>query len=107
MQVTASDSLQATKRFTEHLPPPWRLESRPRCGPAHAAKNAFKWNRGDLKAAERFVVRWHEDEAKLDRKRHADVTCVAPKGMRMEGETVAGKSRLVKGGTIVNRTKYC
>ena len=36
-----------------------------------AAKKAGKWYRGVLDAAERFMVRWHKDEADMSRKRHA------------------------------------
>ena len=36
-----------------------------------AAKTAGKWYRGVLEAAERFMVKWHKDEADASRKRHA------------------------------------
>ena len=36
-----------------------------------AAKKAGKWYRGIREAAERFMVRWHEDEAELSRQRRA------------------------------------
>ena len=36
-----------------------------------AAKKAGKWYRGVLEAAERFMVKWHEDEAQLGRQRRA------------------------------------
>ena len=36
-----------------------------------AAKKAGKWYWGVLEAAERFMVKWHKDEADLRRKRHA------------------------------------
>ena len=35
------------------------------------SKKAGKWYRGLLEAAERFMVRWHKDEADASRKRHA------------------------------------
>ena len=38
-----------------------------------AAKKACKWYREVLKAAGRFMVRRHENEAKLSMKRHASV----------------------------------
>jgi len=41
---------------------------------AHCRKKAGKWFRGVLEASKRFMVRWHEDEAKLSRKRRASVT---------------------------------
>ena len=34
-----------------------------------AAKKAVKWYLGVLEAAERFMVKWHEDEAQLSRQR--------------------------------------
>ena len=36
-----------------------------------AAKKTGKWYRGVLEATERFMVRWHEDEAQLSRQRRA------------------------------------
>ena len=36
-----------------------------------AVKEAGKWYRGVLEAAERFMVKWHEDEAQLRRQRRA------------------------------------
>ena len=36
-----------------------------------AAKKAGKWYRGVLQATERFMVRWHEEEAQLSRQRRA------------------------------------
>ena len=38
-----------------------------------AAKKAGKWYRGVLDAAERCIVKWHEDEAKLSRQRHTSI----------------------------------
>ena len=38
-----------------------------------AAKKAGKWYRGILEAAERFTVRWHENEKTLSRKRPTSV----------------------------------
>ena len=40
---------------------------------ATTAKKAGEWQRGVLEAAERFMVKWHENEATLSRKRHASV----------------------------------
>ena len=37
------------------------------------AKKAGKCYRGVLEPAERFMVRWHKDEAELNRQRHASV----------------------------------
>ena len=39
-----------------------------------AAKKAGKWYRGVLEAAERFMDKWHENEATLSRNRHASDT---------------------------------
>ena len=36
-----------------------------------AANTAGKWYRGVLEAAERFMARWHEDEARVSRQRRA------------------------------------
>ena len=57
-----------------------------------------KWYLGVLEAAERFTVRWHENEAKLSRKRHASVMGgVQGKGEGLEKSrretTVDGKGR--------------
>ena len=59
-----SQRLEATEGSTEHSP--FYLELFPTM-PLIAAKKAGEWNRGVFKAAERFLVRWHEDEAKLCR----------------------------------------
>ena len=39
-----------------------------------AAKKAGKWYRGVLEAEERFLAKWHENEAALSRNRHASAT---------------------------------
>ena len=36
-----------------------------------AAKKASKWFRGVSKATARFMVKWHEDEAKMNKQRRA------------------------------------
>ena len=63
--------VRATEGSTEHSPlvcgveiAPWPTET----------KKAGKWYLGVLEAAERFMVRCHENEAKLSRKRHTSVT---------------------------------
>ena len=40
------------------------------------------------------MVRWHADEAKLSRKRHASVRVAS----RRRGETIVAQSRLTKAG---------
>ena len=45
-----------------------------------AAKKAGKWYRGVLEAAERFMAKWHENEATLSRNRNASLR-VVPKGI--------------------------
>jgi hypothetical protein len=62
-----------------------------------AAKKAGKWYRGVLEAAERFMVKWHENEATLSRIRHASVSGGA-RGNRKGGgnsrrETAVDESR--------------
>ena len=52
--------------------PPWCLELRPRCGPLQP-KRPESGTRGVLEAAERFVERWHEDEAQPSRQRRGNV----------------------------------
>ena len=54
----------------------------------HCRKKAGKWFRGVLEASKRFMVRWHEDETKSSRKRHASVTG----GVQVNGEG-GGNSR--------------
>ena len=39
-----------------------------------AAKNAGKWYRGVLEAAERLMAKWHENKATLSRNHHASAT---------------------------------
>ena len=51
---------------------------------AHCSKKASRWYRGLLDAAERFMVKWHGDEAKLRRQRRASVVGGA-QGNRGEG----------------------
>ena len=62
-----------------------------------AAKKAGKWYRGVLEAAERFMSKWHENEATLSRNRHAYATGGA-QGNRKGGVTVARKPRLTRAG---------
>ena len=58
-----------------------------------AAKKAGKWYRGVLEAAERFMVKWHENEATMSRNCHASATGgaamhplrVVPKGIGRGG----------------------
>ena len=45
-----------------------------------AAKKAGKWYRVVLEAAERFMVRWHEDKAKLS---NDNVVTKTPSGHRL------------------------
>ena len=73
------------------------MELRPRCGKLHQRRRA-SGTRGVLEADERVTVRWHENEAKLSRKRHASVMGgVQGKGEGLEKSrretTVDGKGR--------------
>ena len=60
---------------------------------AIAAEKAGKWYRGVLEAAERFMVKWHENEATMSRNCHASATGgaamhplrVVPKGIGRGG----------------------
>ena len=61
---------RATEGSTEQFPLVFGVETA--LWPT-AAKRAGKWYRGLLQAAERFMVRWHEDEAQLSRQRRASV----------------------------------
>ena len=45
-----------------------------------SAQKAGKWYRGVLEAAERFMAKWHENEATLSRNRNASLR-VVPKGI--------------------------
>ena len=65
---------------------PWPMAAKA----AKAAKKAGKWQRWVLEAAERFMVRWHENDATLSRKRHASVMG----GVQGNGQG-RGKSRTV------------
>ena len=49
-----------------------------------AAKKAGRWYRGVLEAAQRFMVKWHEDEAELSRQRRASAV-VGVRGNRGRG----------------------
>ena len=49
-----------------------------------AAKKAGKWYGRVLEAAERFMVKWHKDEADLSRQRQASVV-VGAQGNGREG----------------------
>ena len=60
-----------------------------------AANKAGKWCRGALEAVERFMVRWHKDEAD---ERVTHPLWVVPKGMGRGGGTVVRKQRLTKAG---------
>ena len=55
---------RATEESTEHSPLAFGVET---ALWSTAAKKAGEWYRGVLEAAERFMVRWHEDEAQLTR----------------------------------------
>ena len=69
-----------------------------------AAKKAEKWYRGVLEAAERFMVRWHEDEAQLSRHRRASAVGGAQgNGGRGGNRKVEGKPAkgMRGGGTTV------
>ena len=55
------------------------------------------YKRQVFEAAERFMVRWYEDEVKLSRKR-THLLSVVSKGMGTGGATVVGKPRLTKAG---------
>ena len=59
---------RATEGSTEYSPLVFRVEA---ALWSTAAKKAGKWYRGFLEAAERFMARWHEDEAQLSRQRRA------------------------------------
>ena len=63
-------ALRATEGSTEHSPLVFGVETA--LWPM-SAKKAGNWYRGILEAAEQFMVRWHENEAKVSRKRHASV----------------------------------
>ena len=57
---------RATEGSAEHSPLVFGVET---ALWSTAAKKAGKWYRGVLEAAERFMVRWHEDDAQLKRQR--------------------------------------
>ena len=64
-----------------------------------AAKKAGKRYRGILEAAELFMVKWHEDDAKLSRQRRAFVVAGAPgNGGRGGNKRDRRKPDQVKGG---------
>ena len=76
---------RATEGSTEHSPLVFGVETA--LWPM-SAKKAGNWYRGVLEAAEQFMVRWHENEAKVSRKRHASVMG----GVQRNGKGM-GKSR--------------
>ena len=75
-------AFRATEGFTGNSPLVFGVETV--LGPT-ATKKMGKWYRGILKLAERFMIRWHVDEAK-SRQRHA---CVMDgvQGKQMGGGT--------------------
>ena len=88
-------AFDATKGSTEHSKLVFGVEAEVW---TVAAKKASKWYRGVLEAAERFMDKWHENEATLRRNRHASDTGGA-QGNRSGGggnsrrETVVNESR--------------
>ena len=64
-----------------------------------AAKKVGKWYRGFLEAAERYMVKWHEDEARLSRQCRASAVGGAQGNgwrggnRRSRSETAVGESR--------------
>ena len=75
---------RATEWSTEHSPLMFRVEA---ALWSTAAKKAGDWYRGVLKAGERSMVRWHEDEAQLSRQRRASAVSGA------QGNGARGGSR--------------
>ena len=61
-------AFDATKGSTEHSKLVFGVEAEVW---TITAKKAGKWYRGVLEAAERFMAKWHENEATLSRNRHA------------------------------------
>ena len=59
---------RVTEGSTEHCPLVLGVET---AAWIVEANNTCKWNRGVLEEAERFMVRWHKDDADASRKRHA------------------------------------
>ena len=86
---------RATEGSTQHSPLVFGVET---VLWTSAANKVGKWYRGVLEAAERFMVRWHENEAKLSKKCRASVIWAASEGMGREGGTVLGKPPLTKAG---------
>ena len=85
---------RATERSTEHSPLVFGVET---ARWPVTAKKADKCYRGVLEEAERFMVRWQEKEAKLNRNRHASVVG----GVQGKGEG-RGKSRTE---TVVDKSR--
>ena len=78
---------------------PWPMAAKA----AKAAKKAGKWQRWVLEAAERFMVRWHENDATLSRKRHASVMGGVQgngqgRGKSRRETTVDGSRKEIDGG---------
>ena len=65
---------------------------------AIAAKKAGKWDRRVLEAAERFMDKWHENEATLSRNRHSSAIGGAQRNRNRGGVTVAGTPWMTKAG---------
>ena len=79
-------AFDATEGSTKHSKLVFGVEAEVR---TVAAKKAGKWYRGVLEATERFMAKWHEIEATLNRNRHASATG-GPQGNWKGGVTVAG-----------------
>lgn len=73
---------QATDGFTGHSPSVVTVET---AVWTIAAKKAGEWSRGSPQSRRTNMVRWHENEAKLSKKRYASVIWVACKEMRRGG----------------------
>ena len=58
-----------------------------------------EWSRGVLESAERFMIRWHEDEATQSRQRQPSTLC----GVTVEGETAVDESRKEMSDRVVAR----
>ena len=75
---------RATKGPTEHFPLMFGVET---AVWTVATEKTDKWYRGFLEAAAWFMVKWHKDEADLNRQRHASVVGGAQGNGRGGGRT--------------------
>ena len=87
---------RATEGSTEHSPLVVGVETAPW---STAAKTVSEWYRGVFEAAERFTIKWNEDEAKLSSTAYSlQVMSKRMGGGRATGEVEGNPTKAVRAG---------